>query len=94
MLAGIIIAMAASTTGGHTTSECAWYFVAYTFDTTLGVTVAIALHNAVVRWARNIQQTAAAAGSAVGLAPQWTCTTAIASCGDYGASSLRPTLRI
>lgn len=81
--------MAASTTGGHTTSECAWYFVAYTFDTTLGVTVAIALHNAVVRWARNMQQTAAATGLSVGLSLQWTWTAAIASCGDYGAPFLR-----
>ena len=42
--AGLIIAVVASSSTGHATSECAWYFVAYTFDTTLGVTIAILLH--------------------------------------------------
>jgi len=75
--------MVASTSAGHATSECAWYFVAYSFDTTLGVSLAIGLHAAAVRWAR-ARQAAAAAAADPPAKHSWAVT--IAACGDYGVS--------
>lgn len=43
-ICGMIIAIIAAHRSATSTSECAWYFVAFTFDTTLGVAVTIALH--------------------------------------------------
>ncbi|KAK9840897.1 hypothetical protein WJX84_000898 [Apatococcus fuscideae] len=43
-LCGIIIAMLASTASQAQASECAWYFFAFTFDTTLGVAFTISIH--------------------------------------------------
>ena len=81
--AGILIAMAASSRVGHATSECAWYFVAYTFDTTLGVTLAIVLHNAAVRGAQQLQESAESF-EPTGIR-MWAAV--IAKCGDYGKQS-------
>ena len=80
-MAGILIAMAASSRVGHATSECAWYFVAYSFDTTLGVTLAISLHNAAVRGALRLQDGGVAAEPS-GFR-EWAAV--IANCGEYGA---------
>ncbi len=48
----MIIAIVASHKATVSTSECAWYFVAFTFDTTLGVVITIALHRACLHVAR------------------------------------------
>lgn len=48
-LCGIFIAILASKSGATRVSQCAWYFIAYSFDTTLGVAAAIGIHTLVVR---------------------------------------------
>lgn len=40
----------------QSTSQCAWYFVAYTFDTTIGVLLTILLHKATLRMVAAYQQ--------------------------------------
>mmetsp|Transcript_18975 Transcript_18975/g.57310 ORF Transcript_18975/g.57310 Transcript_18975/m.57310 type:complete len:324 (-) Transcript_18975:5-976(-) len=79
-ICGLIIAVVASISSGHATSECAWYFVAYTFDTTLGVTLAILLHRAAVRAA--VRWRGAPDPEAAQAPSGW--VHAIAHCGDYG----------
>lgn len=49
---GMIIAIVASHKATVKTSECAWYFVAFTFDTTLGVAITVALHRVCLHAAR------------------------------------------
>ena len=69
--AGIIIAAVVSGRSDHLVSECAWYFVAFLLDTSLGVALAIALHSAAVKVAR----ARAAANSFAAI---------VADCGNYG----------
>lgn len=38
------------------TSECSWYFVVYTIDTTIGVSLSIFLHRMNIRWTQWLQQ--------------------------------------
>ena len=40
--------------GSVRVSQCAWYFVAFTFDTTLGVAIALWLHTAAVNAAKRL----------------------------------------
>ena len=72
--AGIFIAIWLAS---HTVSQCAWYFVAFSVDTTLGVCITISLHKLAVRKA---QQHC----SAVGKSSASSCLASIADCGDYG----------
>lgn len=66
----------------------------YTFDTTLGVTLAVMLHRLFVRWAtRQLQKRAppdpeAATGEHVGIVH------AVATCGDYGELPQRSTRKM
>mmetsp|Transcript_23321 Transcript_23321/g.72968 ORF Transcript_23321/g.72968 Transcript_23321/m.72968 type:complete len:191 (+) Transcript_23321:157-729(+) len=39
--------------GPDGSSECAWYFVLFTVDTTVGVLVTVSLHNYAVAWVEN-----------------------------------------
>ncbi|CAL8466790.1 g6326 [Coccomyxa elongata] len=48
-ICGIFIAILASENGAIRVSQCAWYFIAYSFDTTLGVAAAVGIHTLVVR---------------------------------------------
>ena len=57
-----------------TVSECAMYLIAFTFDTMLGVAIALGLHTAAVRAAR--RWTAQESSSPV--------LVSIAECGSYG----------
>lgn len=53
-------------------SECAWYFVAYTFDTTLGLLLTLAFHRAVLKLAKLWKKrygSKAAAGSSSSYSP-------------------------
>jgi len=84
-LAGLVIAVVASTRGGRETSECAWYFVAFTFDTTLGVALAVAMHRLLVRAAK-ARLVAAAAADTAGAVKKRSWAATIAVCGDYGAA--------
>ncbi|KAK9805878.1 hypothetical protein WJX73_000180 [Symbiochloris irregularis] len=67
---GIAIVLA---TQAHV-SECAWYFVAFTFDTTLGVAIALGLHTAAVRTARHFTKKE----------KPHPVLLSIAECGNYG----------
>lgn len=52
-ICGMLIAVIAhSRVASEQTSECSWYFVAFTFDTTLGLALTIGLHKAALRLAR------------------------------------------
>lgn len=73
---GMVIAVLASRAQAHEVSSCAWYFVAFSFDTTLGVSIAILFHKAAVQWAK--QQ------AAHQQLDDMTWQKAIAECGSYG----------
>jgi len=74
---GMLIAIIAHfSTSDDSPSECAWYFVVFTADTSLGVALAIGLHNAMLRCARRWGD---AGGKRSELAQ------AIAECGQYGS---------
>lgn len=73
---GMIIAIIAHFgTSQHSPSECAWYFVVFSADTSLGVALAIGLHNVMLRFCQRWADTGRK-GAAVALA--------ISACGDYG----------
>ena len=55
---------------------CIRYFVAFSFDTTLGVSIAIAFHKAAVKWAK--QEAARQQPDSI------TWQKALAECGSYG----------
>lgn len=56
-LCNMVIAIIASNSiTSRQTSECSWYFVVYTIDTTLGVSLTVLLHNFILRGARYHQQ--------------------------------------
>ena len=76
--------MVASTAASHRTSECAWYFVAYTFDTTLGVTIAVLLHSGIVRAARWHIARFGAIDAPLDEDASWVVV--ITHCGEYGKS--------
>lgn len=84
---GLIIAMVAQRAAGRS-SECAWYFVAYTFDTTFGLLLTISSHNAVIKGARcylrclHDEGLPAKSVEAHSLSARY--FTAIAMCGNYG----------
>lgn len=69
---GMVIAIVAAHRTAHT-SECAWYFVAFTFDTTLGVAITIALHRGVLQALESIH--ARRPSQAI---------VAVLECGKYG----------
>lgn len=70
-LAGMSIAIVLASTR---VSECAWYFVAFSFDTTLGVAIALGLHTCAVRSARKM----------CSREPPNAVLLSIAECGHYG----------
>ena len=50
---GMVIAMVAQLQATkQVTSECSWYFVVFSVDTTLGVVLVITMHNSCVRLAK------------------------------------------
>lgn len=73
-ICGMLIAMIASAHASSSASQCSWYFVAFTFDTTLGVAITIGIHKAVLWLARN-------ASSAH---PKAKFLAALVDCGYYG----------
>ena len=75
--AGIFIAIWLAS---HAVSQCAWYFVAFSVDTTLGVCITVSLHKLALRKAQQ-----ACAANTRSSADSW--ATSIAECGDYGESS-------
>lgn len=80
---GLIIAILAHHRSAAT-SQCAWYFVAYVFDTSVGLVLTLALHKAALGWAG--RSAAAAASEAVtkmdSSRESW--QTVLAECGSYG----------
>ncbi|KAK9866951.1 hypothetical protein WJX84_004349 [Apatococcus fuscideae] len=76
-LCGIIIAMLASTASESQASECAWYFFAFTFDTTLGVAVTILIHKAAIAICQWCIPRCSSGWLRSGLF-------AVAECGSYG----------
>ncbi|PRW61104.1 hypothetical protein C2E21_0645 [Chlorella sorokiniana] len=50
-ICGMLIALIAQRAATAHSSECAWYFMAFTFDTTLGLLLTILLHKAALRCA-------------------------------------------
>lgn len=73
---GMVIAVLASRAQAHEVSSCAWYFVAFSFDTTLGVSIAIIFHKAAVKWAK---QMASRQGP-----DDMSWQKSLAECGSYG----------
>eukprot|EP00884_Botryococcus_braunii_P004807 jgi/Botrbrau1/14327/Bobra.0287s0019.1 len=74
-ICGIIIAIiVAKEEKSNVVSQCAWYFVAYCFDTTIGVATAIALHWTVVTACRRKKQMGAPSN----------IYSVLADCGNYG----------
>ncbi len=67
---------------GSDASECAYYFVVFTVDTTVGVAVALALHRRVVEVARLAETEAAPTTAAQLRRRRW--ATALARSGAYG----------
>lgn len=74
-------------------SQCAWYFVAFSFDTSLGLGLAISLHRAALRGAAWWEERQRHAGSTASytrhgglgggsLVEPW--YEALRHCGDYG----------
>ena len=68
------------------TMHCDRYFVAFSFDTTLGVSIAIIFHKAAVKWAKQV----AARQSPDDMSWQ----KALAECGSYGKLSATNTLKV
>lgn len=60
--------------------------MAFSFDTTLGVSIAIAFHKAAVKWAKQ--------EAAQQLPDSITWQKALAECGSYGMSLLHIALRL
>ena len=73
-LCGIIIALLVHT---HTSapSECAWYFVAFSVDSTLGVALTVVLHVLILRALRDEHKS-------VSQEESW--REAVCACGSYG----------
>ncbi|KAK9803969.1 hypothetical protein WJX72_009098 [[Myrmecia] bisecta] len=78
-ICGMLIAILVAEGGASHASECAWYFVAFSFDTTLGVSVAVGIHKLAVRQAR---EWTAIKGLSTDAREPWYST--IAECGNYG----------
>lgn len=79
-LCGLTIALVVSTRSGRTISECAWYFVAFCFDTTLGVSLAVLLHRWFIRLAGALVRPPDPESARV--PSGWAYS--ISHCGDYG----------
>ena len=78
-MAGLSIAFFLANQAHHRhVSQCAWYFVAFTFDTTLGVAIALGLHTAAVKAAKRL----------VSEEPRSPVLISIAECGNYGEAVL------
>uniref|UniRef100_A0A7S1SNL5 Uncharacterized protein n=1 Tax=Tetraselmis chuii TaxID=63592 RepID=A0A7S1SNL5_9CHLO len=76
-ICGMLIAIVAHfSTAGFSPSECAWYFVVFSLDTSLGVALAITFHKFMLRACR---QWGESGRKRSGLA------LAIAECGEYGS---------
>lgn len=91
-ICGIIIALVVHQRA-TLTSECSWYFVAFTVDTTAGVLFTIALHSAALRLAEwhsaGVHRPLESDSTPVGVENEpWSA--AIAACGSYGVP---PSLR-
>ncbi|KAK9821719.1 hypothetical protein WJX81_003315 [Elliptochloris bilobata] len=76
-LCGLLIAILASQRGNHAVSECAWYFVAFAVDTSLGMALAVGLHTLVVRLCRRRAE-------ALPASPWAAWYLKVAECGSYG----------
>lgn len=76
---GMLIALLAHHSSTQS-SECAWYFVAYTFDTTLGLGLTVAFHKTVIRFAKCWKKRHAARLTVS--SDRW--FDIVAQCGDYG----------
>lgn len=81
-ICGMVIAIVAAHHEAHS-SECAWYFVAFAFDTTLGVAVTIALHRSTLH-----------AVSSLHVRHPSPLLDAVLQCGNYGMQVALPTTRV
>ncbi|PRW61577.1 hypothetical protein C2E21_0672 [Chlorella sorokiniana] len=97
-ICGMLIALIAHRTVTAQSSECSWYFVAFTFDTTLGLLLTIGLHKAALRGAAwygrraaqrlgsdELQPAVGLSGNASGsgtLGDRW--FEVLQTCGNYG----------
>lgn len=84
---GLFIAILASASTPVHASECAWYAIAFTFDTSLGLVLTILLHKAAVRVATLIEESPSFFLSAVSAS---LVAASITKCGVYGTE--RPIL--
>lgn len=86
-ISGLVIAIVVHQTTASA-SECAWYFVAFTSDTTLGVLLTMIFHNAMLKRLKNSKDSIGdysspdSHGLVAGEEESW--RVAIAECGDYG----------
>jgi hypothetical protein len=78
-LSGILIAIIAHHATKTAASECAWYFVAFTFDTTIGVALTMFFHKKIVGYLNSSLITPLPLPSAN---EDW--RTAVVDCGTYG----------
>jgi len=69
-------------------SECSWYFVQFNFDNTMGVTLTILLHGAIVALATSYVQRTLFKDSS----DQLSLVEIIVQCGDYGTPPRVPLL--
>lgn len=79
---GLLIAIIAHHATEATASECAWYYVAFSFDTTIGVVLTMVLHNAILR---RLRDSPAFGQESLPLPQQhesW--KVAVLDCGQYG----------
>lgn len=92
-LSGLIIAIVVHAVSS-TASQCAWYAVAFTFDTTLGVALTLLLHSAILKRlaveAKDLPENHVSSDSLPdlqqheGTTRQESWRAAIAACGNYG----------
>ncbi|GAB4815021.1 hypothetical protein N2152v2_002067 [Parachlorella kessleri] len=75
----MLIAIIAHQTATNT-SECAWYFVAYTFDTTLGLLLTIVFHKTILKFAKCWKKRYGLPKATV--SESW--YDVVALCGNYG----------
>jgi len=83
-ISGLIIAILIAHSTTSSVSECAWYFVVYCFDTTLGVLLTLSLHALVKRTASTALDHLSTANT---ISYRWKIDTltALVHCGEYGS---------
>ena len=90
---GLLIAITAHHTSTSNASQCAWYFVAFTFDTTLGVALTMTLHKLIIKRLQehtlfinnhsdNLTPSPSFSASSSSSFSEWRQW--IVDCGDYG----------